>query len=89
MKKQRRCPWNRWRERFARGAALSGDEVSVSIGENSLDQFPAIRLARDKHSSLAATKFTTPTTISPMHYDAHQPIITDLEARILTIRDSL
>lgn len=25
----------------------------------------------------------------PMHYDAHQPIIADLEARILTIRDSL
>lgn len=24
-----------------------------------------------------------------MHYDAHQPVIDDLEARILTIRDSL
>jgi len=24
-----------------------------------------------------------------MHYDAHQPIINDLEARITTIRDSL
>jgi hypothetical protein len=24
-----------------------------------------------------------------MHYDAHQPIIDDLEARIVTIRDSL
>jgi hypothetical protein len=24
-----------------------------------------------------------------MHYDAHQPIINDLEARIVTIRDSL
>jgi hypothetical protein len=24
-----------------------------------------------------------------MHYDAHQPIINDLAARILTIRDSL
>jgi hypothetical protein len=24
-----------------------------------------------------------------MHYDAHQPIIDDLEARITTIRDSL
>jgi len=24
-----------------------------------------------------------------MHYDAHQPVISDLEARILTIRDSL
>jgi predicted metallo-beta-lactamase superfamily hydrolase len=27
--------------------------------------------------------------ITHMHYDAHQPIIDDLEARILTIRDSL
>lgn len=25
----------------------------------------------------------------PMHYDAHQPVIDDLEARIVTIRDSL
>lgn len=28
-------------------------------------------------------------TLCPMHYDAHQPIINDIEARILTIRDSL
>jgi hypothetical protein len=28
-------------------------------------------------------------TLRPMHYDAHQPVINDLEARILTIRDSL
>ena len=27
--------------------------------------------------------------VSPMHYDAHQPVIDDLEARIVTIRDSL
>jgi hypothetical protein len=26
---------------------------------------------------------------SGMHYDAHQPVIDDLEARIVTIRDSL
>lgn len=26
---------------------------------------------------------------APMHFDAHQPIINDLEARITTIRDSL
>jgi hypothetical protein len=25
----------------------------------------------------------------PMHFDAHQPVIEDLEARITTIRDSL
>jgi hypothetical protein len=25
----------------------------------------------------------------PMHYDAHQPVIDDLEARIVTLRDSL
>jgi len=25
----------------------------------------------------------------PMHYATHQPVIDDLEARILTIRDSL
>lgn len=26
---------------------------------------------------------------SPMHFDAHQPVIDDLEARIITLRDSL
>ncbi len=26
---------------------------------------------------------------SPMHFDSPQPVINDLEARILTIRDSL
>ncbi len=26
---------------------------------------------------------------SPVHYESHQPIINDLEARITTIRDSL
>jgi hypothetical protein len=26
---------------------------------------------------------------APMHYEAHGPVIADLEARILTIRDSL
>lgn len=26
---------------------------------------------------------------SAMHFDAHQPVIDDLEARIVTIRDSL
>lgn len=30
-----------------------------------------------------------PRTETPMHYDAHQPVIDDLEARITTIRDSL
>lgn len=26
---------------------------------------------------------------APMHFDAHQPVIDDLEARIMTLRDSL
>jgi hypothetical protein len=30
-----------------------------------------------------------PAILEPMYFDAHQPIINDLEARILTIRDSL
>ena len=28
-------------------------------------------------------------TDAPMHYDAHQPVIDELEARINTLRDSL
>jgi hypothetical protein len=30
-----------------------------------------------------------PPILPPMHFDSHQNIIDDLEARILTIRDSL
>ena len=36
-------------------------------------------------STVAACSYT----LAVMHYDAHQPVIDDLEARILTIRDSL
>jgi hypothetical protein len=36
----------------------------------------------------AASRLSTRYT-PPMHYDAHGPIIADLEARISTIRDSL
>ena len=32
---------------------------------------------------------TTELGYPTMHYDAHQPVLDDLEARILTIRDSL
>jgi hypothetical protein len=32
---------------------------------------------------------TASDTMPRMHFDAHQPVIDDLEARILTIRDSL
>ena len=31
----------------------------------------------------------TPPYTPPMHYDAHQPVLDDLKARITTIRDSL
>jgi hypothetical protein len=30
-----------------------------------------------------------PDTLLAMHYEAHQPVINDIEARILTMRDSL
>ena len=38
---------------------------------------------------LSTTTHRIPRYPSRMHYDAHQPVIDDLEARILTIRDSL
>jgi hypothetical protein len=43
-------------------------------------------------SGRSADRLTLPiitTREPPMHFDAHQPVINDLEARILTIRDSL
>jgi hypothetical protein len=36
-----------------------------------------------------STSLFSPLHFASMHFDAHQPIINDLEARILTIRDSL
>ena len=42
--------------------------------------------------SAAAGRGSSPEPFLPtlaMHYDAHQPVIDDLEARITTIRDSL
>ncbi len=35
------------------------------------------------------TRNPPPPTLLAMHYDTHQNVIDDLEARILTIRDSL
>ena len=65
----------------------------------------AIRRSRGRLSAQSAAEFfrpkpnarappTVPTLfsllpVSFMHFDAHQPVIDDLEARILTIRDSL
>ena len=44
---------------------------------------PTIRAHFDSGFSAGRTR------LFDMHYDAHQPVIDDLEARILTIRDSL
>jgi len=37
----------------------------------------------------ARQKHDDPKDGSAMHFETHQPVIDDLEARILTIRDSL
>jgi hypothetical protein len=40
--------------------------------------------------AVSGFSFASPAPYAPpMHYDAHQPVIADLEARISTIRDSL
>jgi hypothetical protein len=44
---------------------------------------------RPRHPLTVAYRLSTLAYTAPMHYDAHQPVINDLEARILTIRDSL
>jgi hypothetical protein len=43
-----------------------------------------IRLTRDETCIAGRQR-----TLGRMHYDAHQPVLNDLEARITTIRDSL
>jgi hypothetical protein len=43
-----------------------------------------IRLTRDETCIAREER-----TLGRMHYDAHQPVLNDLEARITTIRDSL
>ena len=48
--------------------------------------------ARDRSGSRSACRTHQrlfATLVDPMHYDAHQPVIDELEARILTLRDSL
>ncbi|MBL9121675.1 MAG: hypothetical protein JNL80_17340 [Phycisphaerae bacterium] len=48
---------------------------------------------RDDAAGAADRRLTSPAKLGydprPMHYDAHQPVIDDLEARIVTLRDSL
>ncbi len=48
------------------------------------------RIGGEDATARSPLNYTSPQASSPlMHYDAHQPIIDDLEARITTIRDSL
>jgi hypothetical protein len=67
-------------------AATARESSSAAVGFNR-----RIPLAHARGSFIAAPqsrRAVAPYT-PPMHFDAHQPIIDDLEARILTIRDSL
>jgi hypothetical protein len=56
------------------------------IGRESIASARALGTARTLANGLSVG--TTSGDLG-MHFDAHQPIINDLEARILTIRDSL
>ncbi len=50
---------------------------------------PKINAAAPRFRRAAGRKKSRRLYSSPMHFDAHQPVINDLEARIVTIRDSL
>ena len=48
------------------------------------------RMGGQKDAAQPRPGYTSPaSTETAMHYDAHKPVIDDLQARILTIRDSL
>lgn len=48
------------------------------------------RTAEQKDAAQPRPGYTShASTETAMHYDAHKPVIDDLQARILTIRDSL
>jgi len=49
------------------------------------------RIRRAPHGAFSATTHELEETDmpNPMHFTSHQPVIDDIEARILTIRDSL
>jgi hypothetical protein len=70
-----------------RGRAAARTE---NAAEDAIWRKPRERLAYSCPRSLCPPSRLSAFALSPpMHYDAHQPIIADLEARILTIRDSL
>ncbi len=46
-----------------------------------------IRAILQSHRANGSSNFAT--LRAPMHYDAHSPVLLELEARILTLRDSL
>jgi len=49
----------------------------------------AIALLTCMPPSVPSGKRALPATLRPMHFDAHGPVLVDLEARINAIRDSL
>jgi hypothetical protein len=57
--------------------------------KNENKDWPRATRLRDLRFSLSAFRFSLSRLSSAMHFDAHAPVIADLEARILTIRDSL
>jgi hypothetical protein len=69
---------------------------------NDTTSMPSLRMAAARAATasvaLSFIRSTRPETFIvppvyrytfPMHYDSHQPVLNDLEARITTIRDSL
>jgi hypothetical protein len=50
---------------------------------------PEIALLTCMRASVQPEARVQPATLRPMHFDAHGPVLADLEARINAIRDSL
>ncbi|MDI9411935.1 MAG: hypothetical protein QM519_10445, partial [Bacteroidia bacterium] len=54
-----------------------------------LSFMPEIALLTCMRASVQPEARVQPATLRPMHFDAHGPVLADLEARINAIRDSL
>ena len=70
--------------RAAARAAVA--RVADSRSDETRDEMRMMARYRSARPTGAAFRAYTPAL---MHFDAHQPVIDDLEARILAIRDSL
>jgi uncharacterized protein involved in exopolysaccharide biosynthesis len=70
-------------------AAARAATASVALSFIRLTRVETCIAAAESRESRRRAAIRDGRTLTRMHYDSHQPVLNDLEARITTIRDSL